>query len=173
MSPNDRPSLQQAHNLFSVRTGPLDVFVRPQSVAIIGATEQQHSVGRALVANLLGSGPPGKVFLVNTRHSTVLGHRCYPRVGDVPESIDLAVIAVPASSVPEVIRQCIAAKVRGAIVISAGFKEIGARGISLENEIRDMIAGQSIRVIGPNCIGVMSPVFKLNATFAASMAQPG
>ena len=114
-----------------------------------------------------------KVFFVNPKHSTVLGHRCYPSVVDIAEPLDLAVIVVPASAVPQIIAQCLQAHVRGAIVISAGFKEIGAAGKALEQEIRDLIAGKEFRLIGPNCMGVMSPVYKLNATFAASLARQG
>jgi acetyltransferase len=173
LSQDDLQSIQRAHDLLLAKYGPLDVFVRPQSVVVIGATQQPGSVGRTLVANLLGSAPSGKVFLVNPNHSMVLGHRCYPSIVDIQEPIDLAVIAVPASAVPHAVEQCVEARVRGAIVISAGFKEIGAAGIALEQAIREIIAGKDLRLIGPNCMGVMSPVFKLNATFTASMAQPG
>ncbi|HTQ39224.1 MAG TPA: bifunctional acetate--CoA ligase family protein/GNAT family N-acetyltransferase [Pirellulales bacterium] len=166
-------TFEQVHDLFSVRHGPLDVFVRPKNVAMVGASEKPNSVGRSLVANLLGSPFGGKVFLINPRRSTVLGHQCYPSLGDAPEPIDLAVIVVPACVVPQTIAQCLQAHVRGAIVISAGFKEIGSAGAALEHEIRNMIVGKKLRLIGPNCMGVMSPVTKLNATFAASMARPG
>ena len=171
---HDIPKLvEPVHDLFLARHGPLEVFVRPKTVAVIGATEQRGSVGRAIVANLLGSALDGKPFFVNPKHSTVLGHDCYPCVADVPAHVDLAVVVVPAPAVPDVISQCIKAQVRGAIVISAGFKEIGAAGAALEQEIRTLIAGKKFRLIGPNCMGVMSPAFKLNATFAAQMARPG
>jgi acetyltransferase len=166
-------AFESAHDVFGTRRLPLDVFVRPQSVAIIGATEKEGSVGRTLVANLLGSPISCKVFLINPTRATVLGHNCYKRLAEVPEPVELALIAVPAPTVPGVIKECLAAGIRGAIVISAGFKEIGPAGIELEDQIRALIAGTDLRVIGPNCVGVMSPRTGLNATFAAALARPG
>jgi acetyltransferase len=166
-------AFESAHDVFGTRRGSLDVFVRPKSVAIIGATEKEGSVGRTLVANLLGSPLGCKVFLINPTRSTVLGHDCYKRLADVPEPVELALIAVPAPAVPGVIEECLEANVAGAIIISAGFKEIGPAGIELEDRIRALIAGSDLRVIGPNCVGVMSPQTGLNATFAASLARPG
>jgi acetyltransferase len=166
-------ALESAHDVFGTRRGSLDVFVRPQAVAIVGATEKEGSVGRTLVANLLGSPLGCKVFLVNPTRRTVLGHDCYKRLADVPEPVELALIAVPAPAVPGVIEECLTANVAGAIIISAGFKEIGPVGNELEDQIRTLIAGSSLRVIGPNCVGVMSPQTGLNATFAAALARPG
>jgi len=172
--PHDNsPLIQRVHDLFVTHPVALDVFVRPRSVALIGATPQLGSVGRMMVANLLGSAVKDKVFLVNPKHAEVLGHRCYPSIVDIQEPIDLAVIVVPASVVPQTIAQCLQARVRGGIVISAGFKEIGPAGAALEQEIRQLIAGKAFRLIGPNCMGVMSPLFKLNATFATSLARSG
>ena len=167
------PLLERAHDLLLAQCSPIEVFVRPHNLAIIGATEKPDSVGRSLVANLLGNPPSGELFLINPNRVAVLGHNCYRTLCDVPETVDLAIIAVPACGVPQVIGECLAAGVRGAIVISAGFKEIGAAGVALEQEIHRLIAGKKLRVIGPNCMGVMSPVAKLNATFVVSMARPG
>lgn len=166
-------SIERAHDLLRGHRSPIDVFVRPSHVAIVGATEKPNTVGRALVGNLLGSEFRNKVFLVNPAHSTVLGHTCYRSLADVPKPIDLAVIAVPALAVPDVINECLKVGVRGAIVISAGFKEIGAAGLALEVQIQQQIAGSNLRVLGPNCLGVMSPVTGMNATFANAMARPG
>ncbi|HEY2827330.1 MAG TPA: acetate--CoA ligase family protein, partial [Pirellulales bacterium] len=173
MSHEEPQPIQRVHDLLLANHGPLGVFVRPQSVAVIGASEQLGSVGRTIVGNLLGGGLKPQIFLVNPKHSTVLGHDCYPSVVDIPAPVDLVVIVVPAPLVPKIIAQCLQAKARAAIVISAGFKEIGPAGSALEDDIRRMIAGKDFRLIGPNCIGVMSPVYKLNATFAASMAREG
>lgn len=164
---------EPAHDVLRTGLGPLEVFVRPRNVAVIGATEAAGSVGRALLANLLGSPFGGHVFPVNPKRATVLGQRAFPRLCDVPAHIDLAVIATPAVTVPGIIDECLAAKVGGAVIISAGFKEIGAAGAALEAQIRERIAGTKLRVIGPNCVGVMSPLTGLNATFATGMMRPG
>jgi acetyltransferase len=164
---------EPAHDLLRTRLGPLEVFVRPRNVAVIGATEAPGSVGRALTANLLGSPFGGCVFPVNPKRATVLGQKAYPRLADVPAHVSLAVIATPAATVPGIIDECVAAKVDGAIIISAGFKEIGAAGAALEVQIRGRIVGERLRVIGPNCVGVMSPLTGINATFATGMMRPG
>ena len=152
---------------------PLDVFFRPRNVAVIGATENQSGVGRSLVSNLMQTPFGGSIYPVNPNHSAVLGLRCYPNLHEVPEKVDLAVIATPARTVPGIIRECVAAGVGGAVVISAGFRETGNKGAALEQEIlREAHAGK-MRILGPNCLGIMSPHFGLNATFANSMARPG
>jgi acetyltransferase len=172
--PNDQNRIiEPAHDLLRGPQEPLAVFVRPSNVAIVGASEKPGSVGRRLVANLLGSSISRKVFLVNPKQPRVLGHTTFKSLATLPEPVELAVIAVPAVHVPGVIEQCLQTGVRGAIVISAGFKETGTAGIALEEEIRNLIAGTRLRVIGPNCLGVMSPLSGLNATFAASIAQVG
>ena len=104
---------------------PLEVFFHPRNVAVIGATEELASVGRSLVSNLKQTSFGGRIYPVNPKHSTVLELPCFASIGEVPEKVDLAVIATPASTVPGVVRDCVAAGVQGAIVISAGFKETG------------------------------------------------
>ena len=151
----------------------LDMFVKPRTVAIVGATEAVGSVGHALVANVVNSPFDGQVFAVNPKYSQVQGLPCFPSLASIPAQVDLAVIAIPAVNVPGVIGECVAKDVRGAIVISAGFREIGPAGAALEVQIRQQIAGSSLRIIGPNCLGVMSPVTGLNATFASSMMRRG
>jgi len=152
---------------------PLEVFFRPRNVAVIGATEQQPSVGRSIISNLRQTSFRGNVFLVNRKHAEVFGARCYPSVRDIPERVDLAVIATPAATVPQIIRECVAAGVAGVIVISAGFKEIGESGAAIEREILREARMGEIRIVGPNCLGIMSPHHGLNATFANAMARPG
>ena len=152
---------------------PLDVFFRPRNVAVIGATENQMGVGRSLVANLKQTPFGGSIYPVNPNHSAVMGLRCYANLLEVPEKVDLAVIATPARTVPGIVRECVAAGVEGAVIISAGFREIGEKGAVLEQEIlREARAGK-LRILGPNCLGIMSPHYGLNATFANSMARPG
>jgi acetyltransferase len=157
----------------SARRRTLEVFFNPKNVAVIGATEAPQSVGRSIVANLKDALFPGAIYPVNPRRDTILGLRCYPSIESVAEPVDLAVIATPAHTVPGVIRECAAAGVPAAIIISAGFREIGERGAALEGEILADARRAGMRIIGPNCLGLMSPHHLLNATFARSMARPG
>jgi acetyltransferase len=157
----------------SPRRRTLDVFFHPKSVAVIGATEAPHSVGRSILSNLKDTPFPGVVYPVNPKRDTLLGLRCFPNIASVPEPVDLAVIATPAATVPGVIRDCSAAGVPAAIIISAGFREIGERGAALEREILADARSSGMRIVGPNCLGLMSPHAMLNATFASTMARPG
>ena len=150
---------------------PLHGFFRPHAIALIGATEKEGSVGRALLQNLLTY--PGKVSLVNPKHALVFGRKCFPTIADVPGKVDLAIIVTPAETVPAVIAQCTKAEVRTAIIISAGFKETGKIGAILEREILAEVKRSRMRILGPNCLGVMSPHTGLNATFASRMAHAG
>ena len=163
----------RTHDILQCDRHPLNAIFAPQTVAVIGATEKPNSVGRSLFWNLIRSPFGGTVFPVNPKRRNILGVRAYPTIAAVPEAVDLAVIATPAPTVPDLIRQCADAGVKGAIVISAGFKEIGAAGIALEREIQAQARRGKMRVIGPNCLGVMSPLTGLNATFAGTMARPG
>lgn len=151
---------------------PLTSIFAPKSVALIGATETPASVGRTILENLSAQTFGGTVYPVNPKRETVLGIRAYPDLVALPECPDLAVICTPAKSVPALIGQCVDAGVKGAVIISAGFKETGAPGVALEQEILRIARGK-MRIIGPNCLGVMAPKRGLNATFAAGMARPG
>src|SRR3990172_7139976 len=115
--------------------GALRAIFAPKSVAVIGATEREGRVGRTVLSNLIGSPFGGTVYPVNKRHSQVLGMKAYANVSRVPETIDLAVIVTPAATVPGVVSECVAAGVKGAIIISAGFKEAGEAGVELERRI--------------------------------------
>lgn len=152
---------------------PLDAIFSPRSVAVIGATEREGSVGRTILWNLITNSFGGTVFPVNLKRPSVLGIKAYPTILDVPDEVDLAVIVTPAPTVPGIIRDCVKKGVKGAIVISAGFKEIGPAGADLERQILEEARRGQMRVVGPNCLGVMSPVTGLNATFASDMARPG
>jgi len=155
------------------RRHPLDAIFAPRNVAVIGATEKEDSVGRTLLWNLISNPFGGTVFPVNPKRSNVMGIRAYPSIGDVPDQVDLAVIVTPAPTVPSVIEECVQAGAKGAIIISAGFKEIGPEGVKLEQEILTIARAARMRIIGPNCLGVMSPITGINATFAKGMARPG
>ncbi|MFY9923538.1 MAG: acetate--CoA ligase family protein [Opitutaceae bacterium] len=146
-------------------------FFKPKTVAVIGSSERPGSVGRALLENLGTFG--GAVYPVNREHDTILGRKAYRDIASVPAPVELAVIATPAVTVPGVIRECVKAGVKAAIIISAGFKESGATGTELEGQVLAAIQGTPLRVIGPNCLGVMAPHAGLNATFSKDMAKTG
>jgi len=151
----------------------LDVFFKPKAVAAIGATDRAGHVGRTMLWNLISSPFGGTVYPVNSKKSSVLGIKAYPNVRSLPEAPELAVIMTPAETVPGVIEECAQVGVKGAVVISAGFRESGQRGLELERQILSAARPAKMRVIGPNCLGVMCPVTGLNATFAHAIARPG
>ncbi|CAA9451086.1 MAG: Acetyl-CoA synthetase (ADP-forming) alpha and beta chains, putative [uncultured Rubrobacteraceae bacterium] len=162
-----------AHDVLGYERQPLDSIFSPETVALIGATDKVGSVGRTVMRNLIGSPFGGTVYPVNPNRSNVLGIKAYSSISEIPEQIDLAVIVSPAPTVPDIMRECAEAGVRGAIVISAGFKEAGEEGEELERQVLEEARRGRMRVVGPNCLGVMSPVSGLNATFAGGMALPG
>lgn len=151
----------------------LDLMFAPRSVAVIGASEREDSVGRTVFWNLLRSPFGGPVYPINPRRNSVLGVRTVASVGLLKNEVDLAVIATPAATVPELIAECGEAGVRAAIILSAGFREVGSDGVALEKQVLENARRFDMRIIGPNCLGVMNPISGLNATFAAAMAAPG
>ncbi|HYK90294.1 MAG TPA: bifunctional acetate--CoA ligase family protein/GNAT family N-acetyltransferase [Acidobacteriota bacterium] len=155
------------------RNQALNVFFAPQTVAVIGATETPGSAGRTVLWNLVSHPFGGTVYPVNPKRSSVLGIKAYSNVSVVPEKVDLAVIATPAEIVPGIVAECAAAGVRGAIILSEGFKECGPEGVTREQQILEQAGRSGLRVIGPNSGGVMSPVTGLHATCAGAMARPG
>ncbi|MCP4361224.1 MAG: bifunctional acetate--CoA ligase family protein/GNAT family N-acetyltransferase [Chloroflexi bacterium] len=163
----------RAHDVLRYEQNQLDVIFTPKSVAVIGATEREGSVGRTILWNLISNSFGGTIFPINPTRNSVLGIKAYPAVADIPEAVDLAIIVTPARSVPGIVRDCVAVGVRGAIIISAGFKEIGPEGVALEKQILEEAQRGQMRIIGPNCLGVMNTVSGLNATFANTMARPG
>jgi len=172
--PSAPAKLESAHDILHHTTRrPLDPIFSPKSVAVIGATENVGSVGRTILENLIKGNFPGKVFPVNPKRDTVLGVKAYPSITAVPETPDLAVIITPPPTVPGIVRDCGAKGVKGVIIISAGFKEIGPVGVELERQVLEEATKAGIRIVGPNCLGVMVPGNKFNATFAADMAKPG
>ncbi|HEV3481840.1 MAG TPA: bifunctional acetate--CoA ligase family protein/GNAT family N-acetyltransferase [Candidatus Acidoferrales bacterium] len=167
------PLQTDAPDLRKDKATSLDSVFAPRSVAVIGATDREGSVGRATLLNLKNSSFRGKVYPVNSRHSEILGLRSYASIREVPDVLDLAVIVTPAATVPGIIGECIDAGVKAALVISAGFREHGAEGQALEREIAERLRHGRLRLIGPNCLGVMNPLIGLNATFAQTIARPG
>lgn len=161
------------HDVLRSERHPLDAIFMPHSVAVIGATERENSIGRAVVWSLLSSPFGGTVYPVSDKHSSVLGIKGYRHVEDIPEPVDLAVVVTPAATVPPIISECVQAGVGGVIVISAGFREHGESGKELERQIVERMQGSGMRMIGPNCLGIMNPITGLNATFASNIARPG
>lgn len=162
-----------SHDVYRYTNNPLNSIFAPKNVAVIGATEKEGSVGRTILWNLISSPFGGAVFPINPKRSSLLGIKAYPSISEVPDQVDLAVIVTPSKTIPGIINECVEAGVKGAIVISAGFKEIGAEGVDLERQLLENAQKGNMRIVGPNCLGVMNPMSGLNATFAAGMARKG
>jgi acetyltransferase len=165
--------LERVHDIFRERRPALETMLAPKSVAVIGATEAEGSVGRTLIENLKTGNFGGKIIPVNLKRARVLGIPAFRKVGEVEHPIDLAVIVTPAATVPGIIGECVEAGAKGAIIISAGGRTTGEAGAELEKQVLAQARRGRMRIIGPNCLGVMRPHVGLNATFAASMALPG
>ncbi len=176
---------QQAHtgknvtNIVSIEASrrereSFQALFTPKSVAVIGATDKAGSVGLAIMRNLLASFPnQAQIFPINPKRETLLGLKAFPNIGAAPPQVDLAIIVTPAKTVPGVIAECIAADVKSALIISAGFKEVGPEGIALEKQILEACRAAKMRFVGPNCLGIMNTASGLNATFADRIAAPG
>ncbi len=153
----------------------LDAIFSPTSIAVIGASQTPGSVGQAVFNNILLGGYTGTVYPVNVRAHSVGGVRAYPSVKDLPEKVDLAIVIVPASVVPRVVDECGESGVKGLIVVSAGFKEVGEEGARLEQETAAAARKYSMRLIGPNCLGIVNTAAntRLNSSFASKMPAEG
>lgn len=160
----------------------LDRFFHPSSIAVIGASSKPEKIGNVLLRNILygqvkkfnsRNGFKGKVFPVNPHQKEILGLKAYPSVKNIPGNVDVAVIAVPAKNVLEVIKECGEKKIKAAIIISAGFAESGKDGLILQNQIIEYAKRYGVRIVGPNCLGIISCVENLNMTFARVMPPRG
>ncbi|MGA2966660.1 MAG: bifunctional acetate--CoA ligase family protein/GNAT family N-acetyltransferase [Terriglobales bacterium] len=155
----------------------LEAMLAPGSIAVIGATNRPGTVGRRIVENLQQGRFQGKVHAVNAKHPEVLGLKTYASIGDIRAAgdgpVDLALITTPAATVPAIVGECVDAGVKSAIVISAGFRERGAEGAALERQIQDQLRRGSMRLLGPNCLGIMNPTMGLNATFVKDAPKAG
>ena len=156
-----------------VGTENLDKIFNPKRVAVIGASDREGSVGAKLLRNLVGVGYEGVVYPVNPFKSTIQGITAYPSITKIPWKVDLAIIATPAHTVPQIVEECGKAGVSGVIIISAGFREAGKEGEALEKQILEHKNRYNMRIIGPNSLGIIRPKIRLNATFADKTALPG
>jgi acetyltransferase len=147
-------------------TSSLDAIFKPRSIAVVGASRDPRKLGYVFLDNILRARFDGPVHPVNVRAETVLGLHAYDRVSAIPGGVELAVITVPAAAVPSVLEDCGAVGVRGAVVVTAGFREIGAEGLAREERIAEIARRHGIRMIGPNTLGVINTTTNLNATFA-------
>jgi acetate---CoA ligase (ADP-forming) len=153
----------------------LDALLRPRSIAVIGASRTPNTIGYQILDNLLRHGFTGAVYPVNPTATAVHGIRAYPRIAEIPDPIDLAIIVVPKQHVLAVAEECGASGVGGLVVISAGFREIGGAGAEREQALMEIVRRHGMRLIGPNCMGVLNtaPDVSMNATFAPTMPPPG
>ncbi len=151
----------------------LEQLFNPRGVALFGASEREGSVGAMVLANLIKAGFKGAIVPVNPKHKKVQGLHCHPDLSRVEHDVDLAVIATPAPTVPNILRQCGAAGLKGAVILSAGFGEAGVDGQRLQRECVEVAQRYRMRLIGPNCLGIMRPAIGLNATFSHNQALPG
>jgi acetyltransferase len=168
----DKVLVDPAHDVLHSERQPLDEVFKPRNVAVVGASDRPGSVGRNVLWNLLSTPFGGTVYPVNPKRDSILGVRAYKSLTAIPEQVDLVVITTPAATVPGVIKEAVDCGIRASIVISAGFKEAGEEGKALERKLSEIIEGK-MRMIGPNCLGVMNPITGLNATFAQTIARPG
>ncbi len=152
----------------------LDKIFAPKNVAVIGGSRREGSVGATVLGNLITGGFQGGIYAVNPKYTDIAGRACFSRVADLPERVDLAVICTPARTVPQVVRECGQAGILGLVILSAGFREANSAGESLEEAIREAARDfEGLRIVGPNCLGIMAPHMSLNATFATDSPPKG
>ena len=151
----------------------LEHFFAPRSIAVLGASSRQNSVGAVVFHNLVAGGFKGKLYPVNLKHARIQGKTAYKYLADIKDKVDLVVIATPASTVANILHQCGNAGVHAVVVLSAGFSETGDVGKKRQQEIVDIAHQYDIRIMGPNCLGLMRPLIGLNATFSHNIASPG
>ena len=151
----------------------MEKLFNPQSIAIIGASRHKEKLGYQILDVLVRNGYKGQIYPVNPETSEIMNLQCFPEVAAITEKIDLAVIIVPAPMVPKVLKECISKNIEYAVIISAGFAELGEEGRLLQNEIKNLIKASPIRVVGPNCLGIFNTSANFDATFAAPQLAKG
>ncbi|MFC1766901.1 CoA-binding protein, partial [Planctomycetota bacterium] len=151
----------------------LDALFEPKSITVMGASRTPGKVGHEILANLIGGGYPGRIIPVNPEANHILGLPCYPTIAAAKDAIDLSVIALPAAQTLEAVQAVVDAGTRIVAVLGAGFAEAGTEGIALQEKIRTICATAEVRLLGPNCLGVINTNAKLNASFSQRMPKAG
>ena len=153
----------------------IQAMMNPKSIAVVGASNRPNSVGLAVVRNIFSAGYQGVIYPVNPKARSIQSVKAYPRLTDIPDDVDVAVIIVPSRMVHEVVEEAAEKGVKGVVVITAGFKEVGGHGVELEDQLKETIRRHDISLIGPNCLGIIntSPAVRLNASFATKMPRQG
>ncbi len=151
----------------------LTELFEPRSVAVFGASDRAGAVGTLVFANMVEAGFSGEVYPVNPKYSEIQGHKAYPDIDSIDKPVDLAVITTPATTVPGIINSCGEHGVRAAVILSAGFREVGAQGLKLEKALVQNARRYGLRFLGPNCLGIMRPQSRLNCTFNKGSASAG
>ncbi len=151
----------------------LEMFTNPNGVAVVGASASPDKLGYAVLHNVVQYGYRGPIYPINPKADEILGLKAYPSVKDIPGPCDLAVVLVPAKAVPGVMEECGQKGVKGAVIISAGFREVGREGRALEQQVIDTAHRYSMRIVGPNVLGIIDTTVPLNASFAAGMPRRG
>ena len=151
----------------------LTALFTPQKIALFGASDRENSVGGVVFRNLLSSGYEGRIFAINPKHEMVQGEKAYASLDELGEVVDLAVVATPASTIPDIVKSCGKKGIKMMLILSAGFREIGEEGRRLEDRVTQLVQRYGIRLMGPNCLGLMRPDKKLNITFGHNVAKPG
>lgn len=150
----------------------MDIF-SPKSIAIVGASSDKTKIGAAIFSNLINAGYQGRIFPVNPKRKKINGAKSYPKVSDIPEDVEMAVISIPVAGVEEVVKDCVNKGVKTAVVISAGYSEMGEEGLERERTLQQLVKESELQLVGPNCLGIISPRTRLNASFASHMPQDG
>lgn len=151
----------------------LTALFAPSSVAVFGASDRPDSVGQIVFQNMLSSGFTGRLYPINPKHTEVQGRKAFANIAEISDTVELVVIATPPATIPQILEQCGQRSVKAAVILSAGFSETGAKGMALEKEMIKSARHHGIRILGPNCIGIMRPSLGLNTTFIKGGGKPG
>ena len=155
------------------KKGSLERLFRPGSIAVIGASNSPNKVGNNILRNLIDNGYRGRLFPINLKEQVILEQKAYPSVLKVAERIDLAVIAIPSPFVPKAIEECGKKGIPFVIIISAGFGEVGEHGAELQRDVINIASRYKIRLLGPNCLGVINLTNNMNASFSSIVPRKG
>src|SRR5210317_1863021 len=156
-----------------MNTHYLTSLFTPNKIALFGASDRENSVGGVVFKNLLSSGFEGRIYAINPKHDTVQGEKAFASLSEIGEVVDLAVVATPAHTIPDIVKACGKKGIKMMLILSAGFREIGEEGLRLEEKVTDLVQRYGIRMMGPNCLGIIRPDKHLNITFGHTVAKPG